>query len=150
MRILRCKTNWMLASLFLVIITNGCTGRSGGCGRVLSPAMQAKYEADLDAHKEKNRSLLEETTQAYGQWLTLIKNNAPQDEIDLAHSEYLSATENWDNHREQWPSRWDVKYLDHHHPETGHKHGHRPVKTIPPVTTHPPKPPKPPCKGHHH
>ena len=152
MKIFRGKTNWILTGLFLMIITNGCSDSPGGCGgRKLSPAMEAKYQADCDTYNEKHEILLDKTEQALRRCNALIKNNAPQSEIDLARSEYLSAVEDCNNHYDQEaPTRWDVKYTEHHHPETGHKHTHRPVKTIPPVTSHPPKPPKPPCTGHHH
>ena len=151
MRIFRCKTNWILAGLFLMIITNGCSTVSGGCGgRKLSPTMEAQYQADDKAYWGKSRSLLEKKKQTRQLWQALIKNNAPRQEIDLAYLGYLSAAEDYDNYcGQEPPSRWDVKYTEHHHPETGHKHAHRPVKTIPPVTSHPPKPHKPPCTDHH-
>ncbi len=152
MRIFRCKTNWILASLLMMIITNGCSDKPGGCGgRKLSPAMETEYEADWKAYQDKHKSLIEKRRQAHQQWQTLIENHASQYETDMAHSEYLSAAEECNNHyNQEAPSCWDDKYNEHYRPKTGHKHTHRPVKTIPPVTSHPPKPPKPPCKGHHH
>ncbi len=149
MRIFRCKTTWILASLFLMILANGCILR--GSSRKLSPAMEEKYQDDVQAYQEEKEKLRTKNTEAYRHWQNLIKNNAPRQEIDLAHLAYLSADEDYDNHYGQGPpSRHDVKYTEHYRPETGHKYAHRPVKTIPPVTSHPPKPPKPPCKSHHH
>ena len=149
MRIFRCKTNLILAGLFLVIMTNGCGGGSGGCSRKLTPTMEAKYQDDRAAYdKKKDKDGLDRKKNL---WEELVRQKAPDSEIEKAHLSYLEALQDYKNPGEI-PMRDDDKYDEPSRPRTGHSHAHRPVKTIPPTTStppKPPKPPKPPCTDHH-
>ncbi|MCK4627208.1 MAG: hypothetical protein KAV00_17985 [Phycisphaerae bacterium] len=146
MRVFRSKLNWVLAGLFLAIMTNGCGG-PGGCSRKLTPTMEAKYQEDRAAYdKKKDKDALDRKKNL---WEELVRQNAPDSEIEKAHLSYLEALQDYNNPGEK-PTRDDEKYDDPHRPMTGHKHAQRPTKTIPPTTSTPPKPPKPPCTDHHH
>jgi hypothetical protein len=134
MRVFRSKLNWVLAGLFLVIMTNGCFGGSGGCSRELSPTMEAKYQADRAAYdKKKDKAELDRKKNL---WDELVRQNAPDSEIEKAHLSYLEALQDYNNPGEI-PMRDDEKYDEPYRPMTGHSHAHSPVKTIPPVTSHP-------------
>ncbi len=145
MRIFRSKLSWVLAFLFLMILINlnGCRDRK------LSTAREAEYQADTSEYDKKTNKA--NVNRAKDRLDELRSQNAPDDQIEEAQLQYIQLMQDYINPGPK-PYRDDSKYDEPRRPRTGHSHAHRPVKTIPPVTSHPPKPPKPPkppCTDHH-